>query len=345
MNFVNDYSNGAMPCVLKALTDTNSEVCNTYGDDRYSAEAVRIIREACSLPDADIEFAIGGTQANMLVISSMLQPWQGVVCPTTGHINVHETGAIEATGHKVITVPSHDGLLDAAELDACLERCDSAHVDPVHETEAGLVFISFPSELGTIYSESQLADIARVCHAHNVPLYIDGARLSYGLAASGMTMTQFALYPDVFYIGGTKTGCLCGEAIVFKAGMMPRRFRATVKQRGALLAKSRLTGVQFAALMSGTHYHDGGANGVAMAARLRDVLTAHGFAMMHDSPTNQQFFLLTPADAELLRKADIEYSLWGTRADGTIEARFVTSWSTTEADIDRVAQALNQALN
>lgn len=248
--FENDYCEGAHPAILQKLTETNFEKVSGYGTDPYCASAREKIRAACACPEADVQFISGGTQSNAIVIASMLQRWQGVVAAATGHVAGHEAGAIEYTGHKVITLPQHNGKLDAAELRALVSTfyADDNHD---HMVFPGMVYISHPTEYGTLYTKAELEALHAVCQEYKMPLFLDGARLGYGLAAEGtdVTLADLARLTDVFYIGGTKVGALCGEAVVFPHGA-PAHFMTMVKQQGALLAKGRLLGIQFDVLFT-----------------------------------------------------------------------------------------------
>ena len=251
VSFASDYNNGAHPKVLQHLIDTNSESSESYGDDIWSRHAREMIRQACHCPDADIFFLVGGTQTNATVIDGVLTGYEGVIAVSTGHINVHESGAIEANGHKIITLPSHDGKMWASDLE---QFHTSFFADPVYEHMVipGIVYITLPTELGTMYKAAEIEKLHELCQAYEVPLFIDGARLGYGLMSDecDFDLPWLARHCDVFYIGGTKIGALCGEAVVFPHNNAPRHFFNIIKQHGALLAKSRLAGVQFDALFT-----------------------------------------------------------------------------------------------
>ena len=254
LSFVNDYSEGAHEKILERLVETNRESLSGYGTDKYSDSAKEKIRKACNCPEADIYFLVGGTQTNQTVIDALLNQYEGVVAAETGHVNVHEAGAIEFTGHKVLTVPQHDGKICAKELKDYIATFygDANHE---HMVFPGMTYISHPTELGTLYTKKELQDISEVCKEYNIPLYLDGARMGYGLVSEGtdVTLADIANYCDAFYIGGTKVGALCGEAVVFPK-KAPAHFLTIVKQHGALLAKGRLTALQFDTLFTDDLY-------------------------------------------------------------------------------------------
>lgn len=344
ISFENDYSTGAHPRVLEALAATNLEPAPGYGTDRFCASAAERIRAACADDTADVFFLVGGTQTNAVVISSLLAGYEGVIAADTGHIAVHEAGAIEATGHKVIALPEHDGKLQAAEVEAYLEGF-YADANYEHMVFPGMVFIAHPSELGTLYSLAELEELSAVCRRFHIPLYLDGARLSYGLAApeSDVTLPDIARLTDAFYIGGTKCGALCGEAVVFPRGSMPRHFLTHVKQHGALLAKGRLLGVQFDTLFTNGLYGELGRTAIDAAAELRRILSEAGCAFFRESPTNQQFVILENSQMEALAER-VRFSFWERVDDTHTAIRFVTSWSTTADDLAFLETALAATL-
>ena len=341
LRFDCDYNNGCHPEVMDALLHTNSEPGGTYGLDAFSEEARAAIRRACGDPSADVFFLGGGTQANSTVIDALLKPWQGVVAAESGHIAVHEAGAVEYTGHKVITLPGHDGKIAAGELESLLAgyRADETFE---HMVEPALVYISFPSEVGTLYSAAELADIHSVCGSYGIKLFVDGARLAYGLEADGndVSLEYMAARCDAFYIGGTKCGTLCGEAVVFPRGGAPERFFSCIKQHGALFAKGRLNGVQFGALFSDGLYSRIGRHADRLAMRLQEVFRSHGIPVGAPSSTNQQFFILTNAQKDVLEKGCM-FEKWSPIDSEKALYRFVTSWSTTDSDIDGLDKLLN----
>ena len=339
ISFESDYDNGCHELILKRLAETNDERATGYGLDDYCKMAKEKVRAACGTPEADVFFLMGGTQTNATVIDAMLSSYQGVLAVETGHINVHESGAIEFGGHKVLRLPSHDGRMDASELEKWLK---DFYDDPTydHMVFPGLVYITFATELGTIYSRAQLESISAVCKNYNLPLFIDGARLGYGLMAEGcdISLPQLAELCDVFYIGGTKCGAYCGEAVVFPKGNAPAHFFTIVKQHGALLAKGRLLGIQFDTLMSDDLYFKLARHAVVQAMRLRDAFVAKGYKMYSNSPTNQQFVLLSKDTIARLSK-DFVFEQWYPVGDD-MNCRFVTSWATRVQDVDALIASL-----
>ena len=335
-----DYMAGAHPEVLQALIDTNLTKRVGYGCDDYTAEAREVIRRVCNAPEAEVYFLVGGTQTNATVIDGVLAHHEGVLTAESGHINVHESGAIEATGHKVLTLPSYDGKVKAEDVDKYIRNF---YADDTYEhmVAPGMLYISFPTEYGTVYSLSELEALSSVCHGHDIPLYIDGARLGYGLAAEGgnVTIEDIARLSDVFYIGGTKVGALFGEAVVVTNPKLLRHFFPLVKQHGALLAKGSLLGIQFSALFKDDLYFRIGREAVSKALRIRDAFAAKGYEVVGNSPTNQQFFRL-PNDIvdRLLHHASFE--MWGPRGTTETTVRFVTSWSTTDEEVNKLIELL-----
>mgnify|MGYP001009755641 CR=1 FL=1 len=338
--FENDYCEGAHPAILQKLTETNFEKVSGYGTDPYCASAREKIRAACACPDADVTFISGGTQTNAIVIASMLQRWQGVLAAATGHVAGHEAGAIEYTGHKVISLPAHEGKVSAADVrDWCATFYADANHD--HMVFPGMVYISHPSEYGTLYTKQELEDLHTVCQEYQMPLFLDGARLGYGLMAEGtdVTLADIARLTDVFYIGGTKCGALCGEAVVFTHGNMPRQFETMVKRHGAMVAKGRLNAVQFDALFTDGLYEKICAPAVRLALKLRDGLAAKGYRFAIDSPTNQQFIIVE--NSRLLELGSkVAYSfIEKYDAEHTV-IRLATSWATTEEQVDELLNIL-----
>ncbi len=340
VTFENDYSFGACPEVLAALVDTNMEAMTGYGEDPHCARAKELIRQACEAPDADVFLLAGGTQTNQVVLDMLLAPYEGVVAAATGHVACHEAGAIEFGGHKVLTVPGHEGKMHADELEQLI---DLFYADDNHEHMVfpGAAYISFPTELGTLYSRDELAAIYEVCQKHEIPLFVDGARLGYALASPecDITLPQLAQLCDVFYIGGTKVGALCGEAVVFPSGNAPAHPIPRIKQHGALLAKGRLLGVQFEALFTDGTYVRIARNAIDMAGRLRALLHERGARWFLESPTNQQFIILEKGEYERLGK-QICLSFWDTYDEDHVVVRLATSWATTQEDLDALAAAL-----
>ncbi len=338
--FENDYSEGAHGKVLEALVKTNYEKLSGYGSDEYCERAKEKIKATCECEDADVYFLVGGTQTNQVVIDTTLKPYEGVVAATTGHVSTHEAGAIEYTGHKVLTVPEHDGKMDAGELKDFLETFfnDGNHE---HMVFPGMVYISHPTEYGTLYTKNELASISQVCKQFEIPLFLDGARLGYGVMAkdTDVDLPTVAKYCDIFYIGGTKVGALCGEAVVFTNNNMPKHFTTMVKQHGALLAKGRLLGVQFDALFTDNLYCEIAKNAIDMAELLKKGLTDKGYRFYLDSPTNQQFIILENSQMEKISK-DVRFSFWEKYDDSHTVIRFATSWATTKEDVEALINLL-----
>lgn len=342
ISFTSDYTEGAHPEILRRLTETNLMQEPGYGEDSFSKAAKEKIREAICCPDADVFFLSGGTQTNAIVISSLLRSFEGVVAAETGHVAVHEAGAIELGGHKVLTLLSHEGKINANELRTYLGRFFS---DPTwqHMVRPGMVYISFPTEYGTIYTSKELEAIHNVCMEYQIPLFIDGARLGYGLAsdAADIDFVQLALLCDVFYIGGTKVGALCGEALVFPMGDAPEQFFTIIKQRGALLAKGRLLGIQFDTLFTDNLYLRISRNAIEMANELIRVFDDNGIPFFIDSPTNQQFPILTREQVDAL-KDEVSFEFWEPLPDGRIVTRFATSWATQVSHIQKLEEILDR---
>ena len=339
-----DYNNGAHEAVLRRLLETNDERTQSYGDDCFSDEARRLIREACQTPEAQIWFLAGGTQTNATIIDCVLQPYEGVLCPDTAHINVHESGAVEFTGHKVIALPSHEGKLDVGELRSWLAGF-FADETAEHMVRPGMVYITFPTEYGTLYTADELTALHAVCQQYGLMLYVDGARLAYGLAASeDVTLPLLARLADIFYIGGTKCGALCGEAVVFPKGNAPAHMLTRIKRHGALLAKSRVVGVQFEALFSPVGstslYVTIGQQAVSLAMHLRSLFVERlGYQPFIDSPTNQQFYIIPNSHLDTLRR-HVGFEVWCPVDEGHTACRFVTSWATTEKEIMTLTKEL-----
>ena len=287
-----------------------------------------------------VYFLTGGTQTNAVIISSILKSYEGVIAAETGHVNTHEAGAIEYTGHKVLALPEHQGKLDAGEIRTYLKDFyeDESYE---HEVFPGMVYLSWPTEYGTLYSRKELEDIAVVCHEYEIPLFLDGARLGYGLMSpeADMKLPDIAEICDVFYIGGTKVGALCGEAVVFPRGNAPKHFMTMVKQHGAMLAKGRLLGVQFDALFTDNLYLNISRNAIQMAERLKALLHEKGLTFYLESPTNQQFVILENETYKRLRE-HVALSFWSKYDEAHTVVRFATSWSTTEEDLEELEKLL-----
>lgn len=335
-HFESDYVNGTLPQVLDALIASNEDSTVGYGLDPYSDRARALIRQACQAPEALVSFLVGGTQANTTVIAAALRPHQGVLCAESGHINVHESGAIEATGHKVLALPAREGKLSAAQVRAVWTAhwSDANHE---HMVQPGMVYLSQPTETGTLYSKAELESLSQVCRECGLFLYVDGARLSYALAApeNDAALPDLARLADVFYIGGTKTGLLFGEAVVITNDLLKRDFRYHIKQHGGMLAKGRLLGVQFAALFTNGLYLKAGQHAINAAHRLRLAFQKAGVPFYADSPTNQQFPILTKDQQKLLGQHFV-YEYWAKVDDSRDAVRFCTSWSTQEAALEQL---------
>lgn len=341
LSFESDYTTGGHEQILRRLLETNLDPQPGYGSDSYCESARQKIRQACACPEADIFFLTGGTQTNALVISALLQQHEGVLAAETGHISTHEAGAIEASGHKVLTLPQHSGKVDAADVE---QFCTRFYQDETcsHMVPPGMVYISHPTEYGTLYSKAELEALSRVCKKFELPLFMDGARLGYGLAGMGadVTLPDIAALCDVFYIGGTKVGALCGEAVVFTRGNMPKHFLTLVKRRGALLAKGRLLGVQFDTLFTDGLYEQLGRHAIAMAKRLIEIFRSREYRFYLESPTNQQFIILENTIMERLREY-VRFSFWEALDSSHTVVRFAVSWSTTSQDLDQLEAILD----
>lgn len=370
--FYSDYLEGAHPAIMDALTQTNFEQTPGYGEDHHCKAAADLIRKACALPDADVHFLVGGTQTNATVIASILRPHQGVLCAETGHIGVHETGAIEHSGHKVLPLPAVDGKIEAQQI---IDAVDAHWADECHEhtVQPGMVYISFPTELGTIYSKSELQAISAACAGKNIPLFIDGARLGYGLTspACDITLPELAALADVFYIGGTKQGALFGEAVVIRNSALKPDFRYFIKQNGGMLAKGRLLGVQFEVLFStSSQQFDGDSTPVTppggfrritseatasplyfriarkaneQALKVREQAKKLGIRMFGSSPTNQVFLVVD--DSKLPAFAEkVGYEFWQRYSPTESVVRVCTSWATPDSATDTLLEAMTTIL-
>ena len=337
--FNSDYLEGAHPAIMEKLVQTNMEQTIGYSCDEYCEAAREKIKLACQAPDADVHFLVGGTQTNTTVISSILRPYQGVLTAVSGHINCHETGAIESTGHKVIALDTDNGKITAKQVeDYYLWQQNDESVE--HIVQPGMVYISHPTEYGTLYTKAELETLSDICHEYGMTLYMDGARLGYGLMCeeSDLTLPDVASLCDVFYIGGTKVGTLCGEAVVFTNGK-PTHFLSHAKQHGALLAKGRLVGVQFDALFSDGLYFEISRHAIAMANALKAAFLEKGYTLFIDSPTNQQFVIL-PNDVLARLKEEVAFSVWQPLDEQHTVARFVTSWATDPQSIAALSELL-----
>ncbi len=334
LHFDTDYMEGAHPQVMRRLLETNAERTVGYGRDEYTKRAESLILDACGLDNGKVHFLVGGTQTNATVIDGLLARHEGVVATDTSHINNHETGAIEATGHKVLVLPSENGKLRAEDVKRYI---DDFYRDETfeHMVFPGMVYISHPTELGTLYTLEELRSLSGVCRKAGITLYLDGARLGYGLAAEGtdVTLKDIARLCDVFYIGGTKVGALFGEAVVITRSDILPRFYPLIKQHGALLAKGRLLGIQFETLFTDDLYIRIAGHAVKMAMKLKNALLGRGYRQYVDSPTNQQFFILPNREIDRLRKI-ASFEPWGVYGEEETPVRFVTDWATKEEDVD-----------
>ncbi|MGT2754046.1 threonine aldolase family protein [Streptococcus ovis] len=341
LHFENDYNKGAHPALLEALVKTNNEGLSGYGTDTYTLSAIEKIRTACQCPQAEVTFLAGGTQTNQVVISSMLASYEGVLAAETGHVASHEAGAIEFSGHKVLTLPHIDGKISASDVK---EYVETFYSDANHEHMVfpGMVYISHPTEYGTLYSKQELTELSRVCREYSIPLFLDGARLGYGLAAdrTDVDLPTIAELTDVFYIGGTKMGALIGEAIVFTKQNQPKHFVSIVKQHGALLAKGRVVGVQFDRLFTENLYLELGKHAIEMAEELKTILLDKGYSFFLQSPTNQQFIIVDNDMLNRLTEAGVVYGFWEKYDANRTVIRLATSWSTTQDDLDGLRAVL-----
>ncbi len=336
-----DYLEGAHPKILEKLQETNFVQTLGYGEDEYCERARAMIREKCGAEDAYVQFLVGGTQTNTTVIASILRPYQGVLCANTGHINAHETGAIESTGHKVLALPSEDGKITAAQVQ---EAYDAHWADGSHEhiVQPGMVYISHPTENGTLYTKEELKALYETCQKLELPLFLDGARLGYGLMSKGTDLTwqDIAAFTDVFYIGGTKVGALFGEAVVITNASLTKDFRYMIKQRGGMLAKGRLLGIQFETLLSDGLYEEIAGKAVEQAMRLKEAFLDKGYPLLYDSYTNQQFPILPNSHLKQLEEK-YSFELWTAMDEEYSAVRFCTSWATRDEDIDALIEDIS----
>lgn len=338
--FESDYLEGALPLIMHRLTQTNYEQTPGYGNDPYCENARNLIKKECQAPDAAVHFLVGGTQTNMTVIAAALRTHQGVLAAESAHIEAHETGAVEATGHKVITLPSRDGKINAAQVEEYVlnHRADESFE---HIVQPAMVYISQPTETGTVYSLTELEEISAVCRKLNLLLFVDGARLACALACDGTPrLPDLARLCDVFYIGGTKHGALFGEAVVILNDALKKDFRYIIKQRGGMLAKGRLLGLQFEALFTDGLYYDVGKLEVRLAQKLKAAFERKNIGLYYDSPTNQIFPVLTDAQIKKLSE-NYAFSVQGKVGGGTL-TRFCTSWATTEANVDKLIKDIEE---
>ena len=340
LRFDSDYMAGAHQEILDALVRTNRELTAGYGNDPYTAEAKALIRKACDAPEAEVMFLVGGTQTNATAIDGILAHHEGVLAAESGHIAVHESGAIEASGHKVLTLPHTFGKVSKEDVAKYIEEfyADETYQ---HMVAPGMLYISQPTEYGTLYTLNELEGLSEVCHRHNIPLYIDGARMGYGLKGEGadFTLRDIARLADVFYIGGTKCGTLFGEALVVSNRSLLKHLFPLVKQHGALLAKGRLLGIQFGELFRNGLYDRIGEYAVRLAIRLREAMREAGYEVVIESPTNQQFFRLKNSVIDCLRN-DMSFDYWGPRGEEYSVVRLVTSWATTEEEVEEACRLI-----
>lgn len=344
-SFESDYNNGCLPEILRRLSETNDEKSSGYGFDPYTERAKDRIRKACDMTEAEIHFLVGGTQTNATAIDSLLQGCEGVFSVDTGHINVHESGAVEAFGHKVLVLPGiAGGKMAASQIDDYMRKFLADETYP-HMVQPGMVYITLPTELGALYSRKELADIYTVCQQYGLRLYVDGARLGYGLMAEGndINLPFLAHHCDAFYIGGTKVGALLGEALVYTNTRAPKYIFTIIKRHGALLAKGRVLGLQFDTLFTDDLYFRVSRHAIDMAQALRRVIAKHGLSLGIDSPTNQQFVILSKEQKQRLAE-EIAFEIWEPLPNDHLLCRFVTCWATTEADIAALDEALAHIL-
>ncbi len=340
VSLASDYLEGCHPAVLDKLAKECARQHMGYGTDEVSAAARKKIRAACACPDADVHFLLGGTQANMVTIDALLAPWEGIVAATSGHISSHEAGAIEGCGHKVIEVPGSLGKLDAALVRAVATSWQEDE-NRDHMVQPGMVYLSQPTEFGTLYSRAELEGIRDVCDEFGMRLYLDGARLAYALGcmSNDASLADLARLCDAFYIGGTKCGALLGEAVVFPKPNTCPRFFTLMKRHGALLAKGMVLGAQFDALFEDDLYERIGRPAVEAADRMRTLFTRAGYRLPFDSPTNQVFVEISDDDAERLSK-HVGYSFWERTDQSHMLIRLAASWATTQEHVDVLARAL-----
>lgn len=340
-----DYAEGAHPKILEKMIATNMEQTLGYSEDEYCNQARTLIKNMCNAPHSDVHFLVGGTQTNTTVISSILRPHQGVICAESGHINIHETGAIEARGHKVLPLPSSDGKISAQQIE---NYCRNHWEDVTHEhiVQPGMVYISFPTENGTIYSKSELQNIHNTCKKYELPLFVDGARLGYGLTAhnNDLTLEDFVMLTDVFYIGGTKVGALLGEAVVINNSALKKDFRYLIKQQGGLLAKGRIIGIQFCTLFTENLYFEIAEKANKLAMQIHNAFAKKGIEFLYDSSTNQQFPILSNHEIEILEKKYL-FGFWKRIDQEYAAVRFCTSWATQSEHICQLAEDIEKLPN
>lgn len=340
--FNSDYLEGAHPHIMELMCETNMVQTTGYGEDEYCEKARELIKKACQTPDALVQFLVGGTQANMTVISAALRPHQGVLCATSGHINAHETGAVESYGHKVLTLPSNDGKITAEQV---RQYVNVHRSDPSfeHMVQPGMVYISHPTETGTSYTNAELTALSETCRDLGIYLFLDGARLAYGLAASDsdLDLPSIAKLCDIFYIGGTKCGALMGEAVVINHDDLKKDFRYIIKQKGGMFAKGRLLGIQFIGLFENGLYEEVGRHTIRLADKLRLAIREMGIPFYNENTTNQIFIVLEDSKiAEISKNFSLGYT---ERVDETHSVmRICTSWATKEENVDALIEALKR---
>ena len=334
IRFNNDYNRGAHPAIIKALSETNNESYGGYGKDPLCEKAATKIKEVLQSPDAEVHFLVGGTQANYTVIGAALRPFQSVIAADSGHIHVHETGAVERIGHKIEALPAENGKITAAQIAARAELFRSSDISE-HITQPKMVYLSYPTEVGSLYTKKELEEIRKVCDEYRLYLFIDGARLGYGLGSpeADLTIAEFSSLTDAFYIGGTKCGALFGEAMVLNHPDLKENFRSYMKQNGALLAKGWLLGLQFLTLFENNLYFEITRHAVTQALRIRDAFIRKGFELYSNSPTNQQFVILDPASMERLAQNYV-FEFQEKLSENRIAVRFCTAWSTTDQEVE-----------
>lgn len=341
IHFECDYTEGAHPNIIKRLTETNMMQTCGYGEDEICENARNKIKKAIGNQKADVHFLVGGTQANLTVIDAVLRPYQGVLSAVSGHINVHETGAVEACGHKVLAIDSEDGTINAEQVREYMERHlhDSSRE---HTVQPGMVYISFPTENGTLYTKKQLKELYKVCSHYHLPLFIDGARLGYGLMSpeNDCTLKDIAKYSDVFYIGGTKVGALFGEAVVIVNNDLKKDFRYMIKQKGGMLAKGRLLGIQFDELFENNLYFDISKHAIDLAMKIKQACMENHIELAYESFTNQQFVLLND---EQVKKLEEKFVVSHIERKGDMNViRLCTSWATTKENVDLLIEKLKE---
>ncbi len=338
--FDSDYLEGAHPAILEKLATTNFEQTPGYGSDKYCESARAKIKAACNCPNAEVYFISGGTQTNATVIDTLLASYQGVIAAQTGHIAAHEAGAVEFCGHKVITLPEHGGKLRAKDVEDYLETF-YADESWEHMVIPGAVYISHPTEWGTLYTKQELQNLSKICRKYDIPLFLDGARLGYGLTSddTDITLSDIARLCDVFYIGGTKVGALLGEAVVITRQNLIPHFFTSIKQHGALLTKGRVLGIQFDVLFTEELYLKIARNAIDKANKMKEIFKAKQYRFYLETPTNQQFIIMENRKMQELRQK-ISFSFWAKYDDNHTIVRFATSWATTDEAIKELESIL-----